>query len=279
MSLIESLKENRVIRKIWFLPYKFIWQTNNIITEKSAKKREEGFVEEKFSELYKLKSLYNDKRCFIIATGPSLQLSDLELLKSEITFSMNSICRVFSQTDWRPTFYGIQDRFVYSKMEEIISNYFKDKCNVFVSDELDRLYKIPDSFIKFPFNSVYHLYDQQFGKFYSKFSSNAYNIVYDGYSITYSLIQIAIFMGFKEIYLLGSDCNYTKDGKNHFVESGHYDKREYLNYDKMITGYKAAKEYADENGIKIVNCTRGGMLEVFQRKTLEEILELEKERN
>ena len=36
--------------------------------------------------------------------------------------------------------------------------------------------------------------------------------------------------------------------------------------------YKSAKEYADSNGIKIINCTRGGMLEVFPRMSLEEVL-------
>ena len=276
MYLIEKLKENKIIRKIWFLPRKFIWKINNIIIEKDAKKRKNGFVDDKFSQLYKLKKLYEGERCFIISTGPSLRLSDIELLKNEITFSMNSICRIFNETNWRPTFYGIQDRFVYPKMEELINKSFNGQSNVFISDELDRLYNIQSSFVKFPFNSVYHLYDQQFGNFYSKFSPDAYSVVYDGYSITYSLIQIAIYMGFKEIYLLGADCNYIKGGNNHFVESGHYDKKEYLNHDKMITGYKAAKEYADNNNIKIVNCTRGGMLEVFPRKPLEEVLDLEK---
>ena len=40
----------------------------------------------------------------------------------------------------------------------------------------------------------------------------------------------------------------------------------------MITGYKAAKEYADAHNIKIVNCTRGGMLEIFPRMNLEDVL-------
>lgn len=45
---------------------------------------------------------------------------------------------------------------------------------------------------------------------------------------------------------------------------------------RMRVGYQAAKEYADAHGIKIVNCTRGGMLETFKRMKLEDIL---KERN
>ena len=40
----------------------------------------------------------------------------------------------------------------------------------------------------------------------------------------------------------------------------------------MRIGYQAAKEYADAHGIKIVNCTRGGMLETFKRMKLEDVL-------
>lgn len=274
MSLLENLKENKMIRRIYFLPHKFIWSYKDRVAERGAKKRKYGFIDKNFLELYKLKQIYSGKRCFIVATGPSLRLSDIEMLKDEITFGMNSICNIFDKTDWRPTFYGIQDKFVYANMEDTIKKSLKDMKMVFVSDELDSIYDIPNSCVRFPFNPAYHLYDQQIGKFYCKFSPDAYSIVYDGYSITYSLIQIAIYMGFKEIYLLGTDCNYKKNAKNHFVESGHYDKREYLNHDKMITGYQKLKEYADKQGIKIVNCTRGGMLEIFQRKTIEEVLEL-----
>lgn len=36
---------------------------------------------------------------------------------------------------------------------------------------------------------------------------------------------------------------------------------------RMTAGFKAAKQYIDKhNGLKIYNCTRGGMLEVFKRK-------------
>ena len=36
----------------------------------------------------------------------------------------------------------------------------------------------------------------------------------------------------------------------------------------MIFAFKIAKKYADKNGIKIYNATRGGMLEVFDRVDL-----------
>ena len=199
---------------------------------------------------------------------------DLELIKDEITFGMNSITRIFDKTDWRPTYYGIQDRQVYEKMEDSILDYYRMSDNVFVADQLGRYFQLPANFIQFPYNGNYHIYRGAYEDYSVDFSPNAYEVVYDGYSITYSLIEIAIYMGFKEIYLLGADCNYPKGEKNHFVESGFVDKNAASNPIRMRVGYQAAKEYADAHGIKIVNCTRGGMLETFKRMNLEDVNEI-----
>lgn len=233
-------------------------------------KRKQGKLDPKFIKLLNLKNKYDGERCFIIGTGPSLTVSDLELLNNEITFGVNSICKVIDQTKWRPTFFGIQDKGVYEKLEKQIVDNFSD--NVFVSDSLCKKYNVPKNYICFPYTTNYKLYLNKYMEYSTKFSDDAYCIVYDGWTIVYSLIQIAIFMGFKELYLLGCDCSYPMGQKNHFIESGFVDRREYLNYEKMTTAYKEAKKYVDLHDIKIFNCTRGGMLEVFPRKSLEEVL-------
>ena len=88
-------------------------------------------------------------------------------------------------------------------------------------------------------------------------------------------MQIAIYMGFKEIYLLGCDNSYSDDkNKQHFVESGHYDPTYKTAGDRMVVAYMEAKKYADSKNVKIYNATRGGMLEVFPRVDLDEVLGL-----
>ena len=92
-------------------------------------------------------------------------------------------------------------------------------------------------------------------------------------------------MGFKEIYLLGVDHSYSteldengnllknENVRDHFSDN---DKIENVPQTfKSALAYKAAKEYAEKHGIKIYNATRGGKLEVFERKTLEEVLGIE----
>lgn len=231
-----------------------------------------NYTDEKFLKIRKLKNNYSGERCFIIATGPSLTMEDIELLKDEYTFGMNSICRIYSQTTWRPTFYGIQDGLVFEKMRDVVFN--QDPSTIlFLAEGLCKNIEMQDNYVAFPYDVGYHYINlRKMDDYFAKFSDDCYDVVYDGYSITYSLIQIAVYLGFKKIYLLGADCSYTVGTKNHFVESGYVDKNANLNHDKMIKGYEAAKDYAEKKGIKIVNCTRGGMLEVYDRKPLEDVL-------
>ena len=264
---------NAVLRKIKLCYWRLKNFPDQCRVEKMVKKRKDGYYDERFAKIKNLEMKHNGARCFIVATGPSLTMEDLHLLKNEVSFGMNSIIKIFDRTDWRPTYYGIQDRHVYKKMEDSILKCYHDAQNVLVADQLKLFFDIPDNFIQFPFNGNYHIYRGDYDDYSAEFSPNSYEVVYDGYSITYSLIEIAIYMGFKQIYLLGVDCNYPKGESNHIVKSGFIDKNAASNPIRMRVGYKKAKEYADGHGIKIINCTRGGMLEVFPRKRLEDVLE------
>ena len=108
------------------------------------------------------------------------------------------------------------------------------------------------------------------------FSSDVYLEVIDGYTITYSLIQIAVYMGINEIYLLGVDNSFSQPGPKHFVD---YEedklielKRWELLEQRMESAYKEVKRYSKSNNIKIYNATRGGELEVFTRVDFDKII-------
>ena len=228
----------------------------------------------KYSYLRKYKDIHRGKRCFIICTGPSLTYDDINLLKSEITFSMNSVSLLFDKGSWRPTYYGIQDIKVYEKIK---ASLFEEKelC-VFCSSHLKRKCKdTPDNWNFFPYNGIYNSFElKYYGKKKVKFSDDICSTVYDGYTITYSLIQIAAYMGFSEIYLLGADCNYVPGKVNHFIDYGNNDpeERQRIAGELMRFSYKYAKRHLERKGVKIYNATRGGMLEVFPRVSLDEVL-------
>lgn len=56
-----------------------------------------------------LKNKHKGQRCFIVGSGPSLKVDDLNKLKDEVTFACNKIYLAFNDTSWRPTYYSVYD--------------------------------------------------------------------------------------------------------------------------------------------------------------------------
>lgn len=236
-----------------------------------------GLLGNQYSDIRNLKGKYNGKRCFIICTGPSLTVEDLERIQGEYTFGMNSICLLADKTSFRPTFYGCNDLGVYKKLRSNIQQYCGNQVEVFVSDRIKRHGDIKKGWHVFPENVAYHTYDRWFKQdFWCKFSSDCYRTVYGMHSITHSLIQIAAYMGFKKIYLLGADCSFPKGKQIHFQDYGVPDTTIDTARERNIAGYEEVKKQMDKYGFKMFNATRGGALEVFERVNLDDLLKEDK---
>ncbi len=223
----------------------------------------------KYSKLKPFKNCHDGERCFIVGTGPSLKMEDLELIKGEYSFSVNSIVLSFPDTVWRPTYYCIQDRFGYEKLKDAIRE--ANMPVVFNGISNKRMTPVMDiDNIPYPLNLLDH--GKAIPKHITKFSDNAFNVVYAGHSITYSAMELAVYMGFKEIVLLGIDCDYSQ-AVNHIKA---YSVQDDINAAYLMTeSYKVARKYADLHGIKILNATRNPKLQVFDRVNLEEYLKLQ----
>ena len=69
------------------------------------------------TRLQQFKNIHENDRCFIVCTGPSLKISDLEFLKNEYTFGVNHIFNAYDSTTWRPTYYVMCDASGYRRQE------------------------------------------------------------------------------------------------------------------------------------------------------------------
>lgn len=245
-----------------------LWKSRMVVQRINEIPRLIGFKQRKYLPLQTLKNKYEGKRCFIACTGPSLTISDLELLKNEYVFGMNSIALIHDKTTWKPDFYGIEDCDVYGRLEDAILN--TDNGLVFYSQELKKDFKIPEGAIPFFRENAYHLYEFRHGNFFTNFSRNCYIRVFDGYTITHSVIQLAVYLGFKELYLIGCDCNYEK-GREHFIEHGN-PVGAGDNMGRLFTSHRVTLEYSKKLGFKIYNATRGGMLDVYPRVNLDKVV-------
>lgn len=244
-----------------YLVYELFFQITTIF-------RKYGWSSQDYYKINEFRNKYHGKRCFIIATGPSLTIEDVCKLKNEYTFGMNSICLLFDKLGWETTFYGVQDPGVYIKLVQYYKS-FKSTI-LFLGDGLKKNSDIMPSHIPFAIDYLDHKHSYK--RLNTKFSLDPIDRVFDGYTITYSLIQIAVFMGFKEIYLLGNDCSYPKDPtKQHFADFGHVDSSTLTARDRILFAYQYAKDFLANTDVKIFNATRGGALEIFPRVDFDDL--------
>lgn len=237
------------------------------------------------------KNSYNGKRCFIIGNGPSLTPADLDLIKNEVSFAANTIYKIFSKTSWRPTFYCIQDNKVLMDIsKDDLLNETKDCKATFVRMYSSRIVRANNIKLN---NLIYVPILGKVTKNYSApFSDKADKYVYDGSMVTYLFLQLAVYMGFDRIYLIGMDHNFpfnrTRNGKIevndisipvHFWESAETNNEGdridlHANYQELAeNSYKEAERYSRESKrCRIFNATRGGKLEIFERVNLDDIM-------
>ena len=149
-------------------------------------------------------------RIFLIGNGPSLEDTPLHLMKDEYTFGVNGIPEIFNQTDWRPSFYAAVDERVEKEYCEKASDlnipcffphYFNhglEGQNIitlrshYLVDVNDNVEKLGIEF-------------EKIDDYQSVFSKNIGEVTYVYNSVMYYIIQIANYMGFNEMYLVGND--------------------------------------------------------------------------
>lgn len=216
-----------------------------------------------FESLKKYKDINIGEKCFIIGNGPSLTGKDLEVLyKKGITcFGCNGIYKIFEHTNWRPTYYFWGDPDAFRSIGCILEGQ-----KYFMSDVMKQ-FNFKNSNIEY-FRLILKLSEEG----YPLFSEDIVLGVSGGRTATFVMLQFAVYMGFKEIFLLGVDFSWGENGgKTHFCDSYADSKYEIkiresiCHKNELLKTYGSAKKYAQDHGIKIYNATRGGNLEVFER--------------
>ena len=226
-------------------------------------------------KLRQYESKHAGQRCFFIGNGPSLRAEDLTKLQEEgeVTFAFNRIYNIFVQTEWRPTYYVSVDEKMLQGCAETV-------------DQLDLPYK----FIPINMRWYHGININDAVEFLMKapqeengepldFSGDISKGIYQSGTCMYAAAQIAAYMGFKEIYLIGVDHHFQisqnnkgeiivdKSAKDYFSDKYNEDKANlYIpNTEKSTLTYMAMKQQCSQRGISVFNATRGGKLEVFPR--------------
>lgn len=220
-------------------------------------------------ELKIYKNIHKGKRIFVVGSGPSLRIEDLNTLHQnhEICIASNFTYRAYDMTPWRADYYCMVDGVAVNCWKAERTSI---EGTIFVGDS----YHYAECDYNNELN-YFHRKNEVHYPNYARFSDDLTKGLYDGATVTYSAIQLAAYMGAEEIYLLGMDHGWkegTKLSNTHFIKNYITEKDDVPKYnraifrkDNMEKAYEGAELYSRKHGFRIYNATRGGFLEVFER--------------
>jgi hypothetical protein len=215
--------------------------------------------------LKKLHNIHQGERCFIMGNGPSLRNTDLSKLRNETTLGMNRIYLAFPEMGFETSYYlSVNDLVVEQCAEDIQAL----KMPRFVSWRARRWLK-PDP-------NLYFLNTTYTG---AKFARHAGERLWESATVTYVALQVAFFLGFETVYLIGVDHNFeTKgapnttitsqgDDPNHFSPAyfGKGFRWQLPDLDTSELGYALARQAYEQAGRQVIDATVGGKLQIFPK--------------
>lgn len=206
------------------------------------------------------------QRCFIIGNGPSLRQTDLARLKGEFTFGLNRIYLLFPELGFSTTYLVSVNDLVLEQCAEEMRALDLPK---FITWRARRWFRQDER--------ILFLDSDYTGQ--EDFSADASGRLFEGFTVTYVALQLAFYMGFSEVILVGVDHNFTTKGPantavvsegddpNHFAPNyfGKGFKWQLPDLEGSERAYRMAREAYQQAGKRVLDATVGGKLTVFPK--------------
>ena len=236
-----------------------------------------------------LKNSTLGKRCFILATGPSINKMDLKKLKGELCISVSNFFI-------HPHFNTIKPEYhIFAASHSPISYeqfkaWFQD-AEKHMPEGQKVLVGLTDKVVV----DTYQLFKKQRVFYYATSTKELAH--FSNIDMTkqtpiiqtspHTAIYLALYLGVSKLYLLGADHDWIL----HYGETRHfYDEKKsaltQTNYNEWTKDfefilqsqvnlwriYKSIKRYCEKRDVTVENCTPGSLLDVFPKKKLEDVL-------
>jgi hypothetical protein len=231
------------------------------------------------TRLLALKNRHKGETCVIAGNGPSLRKTDFSLIKDLPAFGTNRIYLGMEELGFSPMYYVMVDSLMREQFWDEVKGLPMTKFVTHNGGGVRSPAETDAIFLRTrPLRgaSVY-------------FSTNPVEGICVGTSVVFSCLQLAFWMGFGRVLLIGVDHNYSREEskiteqenseQGHFIK-GYYPKgakwvshsEETVRFSELL--YALSDHWFRGHGRAIVDCTVGGMCPVFCKSTL--VAELEK---
>ena len=245
-------------------------------------------IDKKYNDRFK--NMHSKDRCFIIGTGPSIKEQDLLLLKDEIVIGVSGLFQHNDIDIINPSYYVLPPVFRGHKDyydEENFITWFKN-MDIALSDKTIMILDIGDK----KYIEKYNIFENKeiVWKTYAYWDKDIEINTIDLlsmpniWSVSESAIQSAIYLGFKEIYILGFDHTWFDNIWDHFTDDymKDFDKNklneckvwvdsehEMIRHAQIFNKYK--KLYALKQNIYNANADANSYVDTFPKVKFEDL--------
>lgn len=218
-----------------------------------------------------LKDKHKGETCIIIGNGPSLKEIPQEFLKKYPTFGTNRIYAIKHLEGFHPAYYASVNPLVLDQFGREMIQAYKGKVMRFFLRES----YVNDNPAIGNQPAIVPLISSGAQRFFDDPSTG----LYEGHTVTFVCMQLAYYMGFSKVLLVGVDHRYKFEGEpnQELIAQGpdpnHADEDYFSNGAKWHApdlvkseeAYQMAREAFEKDGREIINVTPNSALEVFEK--------------
>jgi len=230
-----------------------------------------------------LQGTYSGRPLLIVGNGPSLNQTPLDEFSSIPAFGMNKIDLIYPKVSWRPNLVFCNNNLVAKQnwrrwLQEGVPVLLSWKCRWFV-----------------PFWK-WHKFCFYLNDANTDFSDDPSVRVGSAGTVSYAVLQFAVFVRANPIIIVGIDHNFTgvKQSDAHNIEKregddeNHFDPNYFAhgqlwgipNLDLSEVGFANIRDSAEARGVKVLDATVGGKLDIFEKISVDQAVDIVKaERN
>lgn len=229
--------------------------------------------------LLKYKNIHRGQDCFIIGNGPSIAKMDLSPLNDYHAFGLNKIHLLFERCPLKLSYHVAVNPLVIEQIDPQLRDH-SYKCPSFISYHNSKGVQYGSNVHKLLTNGRWSFY------------RNIADQICEGYTVTYVAMQIAYYMGFKRVFLIGVDHSFKQTGQANEKQLYKGDDQNHFHPDYFkgmqwhtadIEGneasYALAKHQFHADGREIFDSTVDGKLTIFEKIPFETALRLANKRS
>ena len=212
-------------------------------------------------EIYR--NVHLGRRCFILGNGPSLKNMDLSPLRNELTIGLNRIYLLFPSLGFATTYLASINPHVLRQWKE---DFLALPVPKFLSWTSRNEFPVRDD--------IALVYSENARE---NFTEDVSAGLWEGGTVTYVALQLAFFMGFHDVVLIGVDHSFQTSGPAHQLVTSDGSDPDHFHPDYFGKGvqwqlpdlemseraYRLADRAYKAAGRRVRNATVGGRLKVF----------------